>query len=438
MGTGVITIKNRKNILYLIQDKIEFTPPNNEKAKIGIYMFEEFSHTNQNSLEIWTKLLKNYKSTNPIESLLTDTQNCKILTNYIKKGIPIQWRWQTWKSYINLSIISEINYKNIPLSDIELNEIIKKDINRTFPEHKFFDISFYGYYGQYSLYRILGKFASAYSEVGYCQGMNFIVGFLLIVSGGNEIECYCMLEAIIFHFNIRRFYTEEMLELKKYLEEFNGLFQKNLKHLYWHFKINEITEDMWLVKWFMTLFTAVLPLNVVVNIWDILMVDGISILPYIALAILKYFESELLGKDAVEILEFFNALRYLRIHPEIILKPVINTERKPKSNNSGGRIFPFVHPRSTENILDHSKEIEIRESLPSGIITMQCEITEDPKELPFAKTQSILPKHHGKILYKNSLNYNELFEVSTIVDSKPDESFDPFDILNDLITEDFE
>ena len=52
MGTGVITIKNRKNILYLIQDKIEFTPPNNEKAKIGIYMFEEFSHTNQNSLEI--------------------------------------------------------------------------------------------------------------------------------------------------------------------------------------------------------------------------------------------------------------------------------------------------------------------------------------------------------------------------------------------------
>ena len=141
-------------------------------------------------------------------------------------------------------IITETNYEQIPLNRTLVESDIKKDVDRTFPDHKYFEKSEFGYYGQFALLRVLGQFASAYSEVGYCQGMNFIAAFILLVSGGNEVESFCMLEAIIYHFNIRNFYTENMPELKKYLAEFDCLFQKNYKLLYIHFKENEIHEDM--------------------------------------------------------------------------------------------------------------------------------------------------------------------------------------------------
>ena len=41
---------------------------------------------------------------------------------------------------------------------------------------------------QKPLSRILKAIALIDKELSYCQGMNFIVGFLLIITNGNEIE----------------------------------------------------------------------------------------------------------------------------------------------------------------------------------------------------------------------------------------------------------
>ena len=103
--------------------------------------------------------------------------------------------------------------KLTPLCKIEISEI-EKDVDRTFPEHVYFDKDYYGYIGQFSLSRVLCRFSANNPEIGYCQGVNFIAGFLLMVSGGHEIETYCMLEAVIHRFQIKNFYSEEMLGIK--------------------------------------------------------------------------------------------------------------------------------------------------------------------------------------------------------------------------------
>ena len=41
-----------------------------------------------------------------------------------------------------------------------------------------------------SLYNILKVFWNLDKEVGYCQGMNLIVGFLLLVLEGNELDTF--------------------------------------------------------------------------------------------------------------------------------------------------------------------------------------------------------------------------------------------------------
>lgn len=434
MGIGNIYGRNRKKIIHKLALRVEIPAPENRKAEIGEFIFANQETKDINHKETWARLLSNYKSCKPIEELLRDTKNCRVLTNYIRQGIPVKWRWETWKSYINLAIISEKQYKHIPLDRVMTHSVIKKDVNRTFPEHKYFDKKYCGYFGQYALLRVLSKFASAYPEIGYCQGMNFIAGLILIVSGGNEIESFCMLEAIIFHFNIGQFFSEDMPELKKALEDFDISFQKSMKQLYWHFKYNEIYEDMWVLKWFITLFTAVMPFKVVLNIWDILMVDGISILPQVALCILKYYEQDLLIKDGAEILIFFNSLKEKNIDPSKVLSSLYEGNKRSKAKIDG-KIVPFVYPRTSSQV-EETRTNDFPEELPQKVLN-HCEITENPNDLPFVKT-SIALRRNSKLSYKNSLNLDENFDSSTLIETKNDETFDAYMILNDLTTEDFD
>lgn len=79
-------------------------------------------------------------------------------------------------------------YKKISRSviDPDLLYTIDKDIERTFPTHPEFSST-----GKYtrSLRKLLLNYIG-YNHIDYCQGMNFIAGLLLIVSGGNECESY--------------------------------------------------------------------------------------------------------------------------------------------------------------------------------------------------------------------------------------------------------
>lgn len=56
--------------------------------------------------------------------------------------------------------------------------VILRDINRTFPAHDFFKET--GGLGQDSLYRISKAYAVHDEEVGYCQGLSFLVASLLL------------------------------------------------------------------------------------------------------------------------------------------------------------------------------------------------------------------------------------------------------------------
>ena len=55
---------------------------------------------------------------------------------------------------------------------------IKRDLNRTFPEHPFFKER--DGLGQESLLNVLKAYSMHDKEVGYCQGSPFIVGLLLM------------------------------------------------------------------------------------------------------------------------------------------------------------------------------------------------------------------------------------------------------------------
>lgn len=69
---------------------------------------------------------------------------------------------------------------------------IEKDLERTFPNHPYFQTT----EGRESLKNVLVSMVNSHPELGYCQGMNSVAGILLIVSKGNQEESFAMLEHI--------------------------------------------------------------------------------------------------------------------------------------------------------------------------------------------------------------------------------------------------
>lgn len=122
--------------------------------------------------------------------------------------------------------------------------VIRKDTDRAFPHHPYFNKEKYGWYGQMALLRILGKFAEEHRDIGYCQGMNYVAGFLLMISGGLEEEVYYFLERFCKQFGLAGFFSEDMASLKQYLWVFDKFFKIKFHKLYKHFKEQDVLDDM--------------------------------------------------------------------------------------------------------------------------------------------------------------------------------------------------
>ncbi|KAG8137535.1 hypothetical protein E2320_004774 [Naja naja] len=117
----------------------------------------------------WSKLLKGN----------TRVQKNIKVKRYIRKGIPNEHRAEVWM------IVSGAQ------SHMDHNP----DINRTFPDNIKFRKTAVPCL-QKTLYNVLVAYGHHNPSVGYCQGMNFIAGYLILITR-NEEESFWLLDALI-------------------------------------------------------------------------------------------------------------------------------------------------------------------------------------------------------------------------------------------------
>lgn len=58
------------------------------------------------------------------------------------------------------------------------------------------------------------------------------------------------------------------------INQFNKHFQKLLPDLFRHFETLDITTDLYLIDWMLTLYTKNMDLDIASRIWDNFMLDG--------------------------------------------------------------------------------------------------------------------------------------------------------------------
>ena len=163
--------------------------------------------------------------------------------------------------------------------------------------------------GQARLRRILKAYANYNPQVGYVQGMNCIVGYLLNKIGKKDetFDEALAIDEDIFWIFVTILNTQKYDLLGLYLPEFpklhcaayqlDRLMTRKAPRLARHFNKHKIESTMYLCKWLLTMYTNLLPKKAQDIMWDNFMERGWTYLVRLTFWILMDAESKLLSME---------------------------------------------------------------------------------------------------------------------------------------------
>ena len=228
----------------------------------------------------------------------------KSFIKLVNNGIPKYLREFVWdlaigEKYGNHKYFDydeEEKIYNSLLKKSKKNIQIEKDLNRTFIKES--DQNNKNIQKLRNILNCINQY-----NPGYCQGMNFIAGFLLKLNNFDEIQTFYIFKNILK--DIQGYFEDDFPLLKTNIYIFDKYFKELYPKLYKHFKKAEVYNEFWVGKWFQSLFTLSLPFDELCTIWDILIIKGFDFILYISLAIIGSIEKELLEiNDSSDILTY--------------------------------------------------------------------------------------------------------------------------------------
>ncbi|MCO5599918.1 hypothetical protein L7F22_054025 [Adiantum nelumboides] len=233
--------------------------------------------------DFWGDVMSNYQD-------IARTQPRK-LSKAIQAGIPAALRgmmWQLMSSSKDEEM--EIIYAYYLKQTSPHEKMIRKDLARTFPGQVYFQDG--KGIGQENLFNVVKAYSLYDEECGYCQGMQFVVGPLLL--NMPDEEAFSTLVRLMKSYDLRGHFVPNMPSLQLRLFQFERLLEECLPLLHRHLVRQGVKSSMYASGWIMTLFTYRSPLSICFRILDSVFAEGIEAIFRFALALMKKNEDQLL------------------------------------------------------------------------------------------------------------------------------------------------
>ncbi|XP_065763663.1 TBC1 domain family member 1 isoform X6 [Muntiacus reevesi] len=268
----------------------------NKRLKLD---YEEITPCLKEVTTVWEKIL----STPGRSKIKFDMEK---MHSAVGQGVPRHHRGEIWK------FLAEQYHLKHPFpckqqpKDTPYKELLKQltsqqhailiDLGRTFPTHPYYSAQLGA--GQLSLYNILKAYSLLDQEVGYCQGLSFVAGILLLHMG--EEEAFNMLKFLMFDMGLRKQYRPDMIILQIQMYQLSRLLHDYHRDLYDHLEEHEIGPSLYAAPWFLTVFASQFPLGFVARVFDMIFLQGSEVIFKVALSLLGSHKPLILQHENLE------------------------------------------------------------------------------------------------------------------------------------------
>ncbi|NXH99601.1 TBCD1 protein, partial [Pachycephala philippinensis] len=261
--------------------------------------YEEITPCLKDVTLIWEKML----STPGRSKIKFDAEK---IHSAVGQGVPRHHRGEIWKFlaeqyHLKHQFPSKQQPKDTPYKELlkqltSQQHAILIDLGRTFPTHPYFSAQLGA--GQLSLYNILKAYSLLDQEVGYCQGLSFVAGVLLLHM--SEEDAFKMLKFLMFDMGLRKQYRPDMTILQIQMYQLSRLLHDYHRDLYNHLEEHEIGPSLYAAPWFLTMFASQFPLGFVSRVFDMLFLQGSEAIFKVALSLLGSHKPLILQHENLE------------------------------------------------------------------------------------------------------------------------------------------
>ncbi|KAF2898747.1 hypothetical protein ILUMI_07429 [Ignelater luminosus] len=270
--------------------------------------YDEMKSEQREMMDVWDLITNK-------ETRLTLKSDNHLLLQAIRQGIPRNKRGEVWYFLAeqHCTKIPPIDSTKFPNYGIPYEKLLKQltshqhailiDLGRTFPSHSYYSSPLGP--GQLALFNLLKAYSLLDPEVGYCQGLSFVAGVLLLHM--EESQAFALLRHLMFRRGLRKQYLPDMVGLQIKLYQLSRLLHDQLPDLYNHFDLYEVAPTLYAAPWLLTLFASQFPLGFVTRVFDLLFLENTDVIFRVALALLSLHKDSLLNCDSFE--EIMNYLK---------------------------------------------------------------------------------------------------------------------------------
>uniref|UniRef100_A0A4X2KEZ3 TBC1 domain family member 4 n=1 Tax=Vombatus ursinus TaxID=29139 RepID=A0A4X2KEZ3_VOMUR len=257
---------------------------------------EEKKRTSRELRELWKKailqqilLLRMEKENQKLQASENDLLNKRLKLDYEEITPCLKDVTSVWEKMLSTPGRSKIKF------DMEkMHSAVGQ--GRTFPTHPYFSAQLGA--GQLSLYNILKAYSLLDQEVGYCQGLSFVAGVLLLHM--SEEDAFKMLKFLMFDMGLRKQYRPDMIILQIQMYQLSRLLHDYHRDLYSHLEEHEIGPSLYAAPWFLTMFASQFPLGFVARVFDMIFLQGSEVIFKVALSLLGSHKPLILQHENLE------------------------------------------------------------------------------------------------------------------------------------------
>jgi len=221
-------------------------------------------------------------------------------------GIPRSKRGEAWQLMAKMSKAESpsadkfpsltMPYSNLKSQLTSHQHAILIDLGRTFPSHPYFSGALGP--GQLGLFNMLKAYSLLDPEVGYCQGLPFSCGLLLMHL--DEEPAFRLLSHMMLTEGLREMFHPEMGGLQVAMYQLTRLLAETHPSLYRQLDQLEVDPSLYATPWFLTLFAAHFPLGFVARVFDLLFFEGSDAIIKVSICLLAECKEELLACESLE------------------------------------------------------------------------------------------------------------------------------------------